>query len=134
MTIPTSARATLWLLASLVFALVLVPAAKAAAEENKDEIVQKALQKRTDGFCKAVLPAWFRSGTGVQDPKVRGLVADCYMGHARLAVLGVKTEVSLAETSLSEVPAALLKAKTGINLNIYRPLAGRTVRINAKGQ
>ena len=134
MTIPTSARATLWLLASLVFALVLVPAAKAAAEENKDEIVQKALQKRTDGFCKAVLPAWFRSGTGVQDPKVRGLVADCYMGHARLAVLGVKTKVSLAETSLSEVPAALLKAKTGINLDIYRPLAGRTVRINAKGQ
>ena len=103
-------------------------------EENKDEIVQKALQKRTDGFCKAVLPAWFQSGTGVQDPKVRGLVADCYMGHARLAVLGVKTEVSLAETSLSEVPAALLKAKTGINLDIYRPLAGRTVRINAKGQ
>jgi hypothetical protein len=107
---------------------LVLPIAYANADQSNDAIVHKVLLKRTTNTCKAVLPAWFKSEHGVQDPKVRGLVADCYMGHARLSILGVKTGVSLAETSLSEVPAALLKQKTGINLDIHRPLAGRTLR------
>ena len=115
------------------FALFLVmPMAYVAADEGNDAVVHKALLKRTTNTCKAVLPAWFASEQGVQDLKVRGLVADCYMGHARLAILGVKTDVSLAQTSLSEVPAALLQRKTGINLDIHRPLAGRTLRAKAE--
>ena len=112
------------------FFLVL-PSAFALADENNDALVHKALLERTTNTCKAVLPAWFASEQGVQDPKVRGIVADCYMGHARLAILGVKTDVSLAETSLSEVPAVLLKLKTDINLDIHRPLAGRSLRVRA---
>ena len=104
------------------------PVADAAADEGNDTIVHKALLKRTASTCKAVLPAWFASEEGVQDPKVRGLVADCYMGHARLSILGVKTDLSLAKTSLSEVPAVLLQQKTDINLDIHRPLAGRTLQ------
>ena len=103
----------------------------AAAGENNDAVVHRVLLERTTNTCKEVLPAWFASEQGVQDPKVRGLVADCYMGHARLAILGVKTGVSLAETGLSEIPAVLIQQKTGINLDIHRPLAGRTLRVQA---
>lgn len=113
---------------------LVMPMAFVSADENNDAVVHKALLKRTTNTCKAVLPAWFASEQGVQDPKVRGLVADCYMGHARLSILGVKTDVSLAKTSLSEVPAALLKQKTDINLDIHRPLAGRTLRAQAVGK
>lgn len=111
-----------------------LPWASAGADEVKDSLVHKALLDRTQNFCNAVLPAWFDSENGVQDPKVRGLVADCYTGHARLSLLGVKTKISLAEASLSEVPAILLQHQTGIDLDIYRPLAGRTLRLEAKDQ
>ena len=111
------------------------PVANASADEgSNDTIVHKALLKRTATTCKAVLPAWLASKHGVQDPMVRGLVADCYMGHARLSMLGVKTDLSLAETSLSEVPAVLLQHKTGINLDIHRPLAGRTLQARVESR
>ena len=113
-------------------AFLVLPIAYAVAEENNDAVVHRVLLERTTNTCKEVLPAWFTSEQGVQDPKVRGLVADCYMGHARLAILGVKTNVSLAETGLSEIPAVLLQKKTGINLEIHRPLAGRTLRVQAE--
>jgi hypothetical protein len=117
-------------LAACVF--LAFPMADAASEENKDAIVHKVLSDRTKNTCKSILPAWFASKTGVQDPQVRVLVTDCYMGHARLAILGVKTDFSLAETSLSEVPAVLLQKNVDIDLDIYRPLAGRTLRVQAK--
>ena len=110
------------------------PMAIAAADDGNDAVVHKALLNRTANICKAVLPAWLASEVGVQDTKVRGLVADCYMGHARLSILGVKTELSLSDTSLSEVPAVLLQHKTGINLDIHRPLAGRTLRAQVEGK
>ena len=98
------------------------------AGETEDARVQKTLVERTENFCKAVLPNWFLSETGIKDENVRSIVTDCYMGHARLAVLGIKSAFPLADTVLSEVPAALLRDKTGINLDIYRPLAGRELQ------
>ena len=132
MTFQNPIRNAMRLFYSAAAVFLVLPIAYAKADQNNDAIVHKALLKRTTNTCKAVLPAWFASGHGVQDPKVRGLVADCYTGHARLSILGVKTGVSLAETSLSEVPAALLRQKTGINLDIHRPLAGRTLRVQAE--
>ena len=96
--------------------------------------VKKVLVERTDAFCKAVLPAWFASQRGIADPEVKAVIADCYMGHARLTILGMESGLSLAEVTLSEVPAALLRQETDMNLDIYRPLAGRTIRVRAKGQ
>ncbi len=97
-----------------------------AAEEDTDKAVQQALLKRTLAKCDRVLPAWFGSDMGTRDPDVRRYIVDCYTGHARLAVLGVDTDFKIAETSLGEVPAMLLKAETEMDLDIYRPLSGRS--------
>ena len=131
MTLRSSFQKAMRLSVPAAVAFLILPMADAMADESTDAVVHKVLLKRTSNTCKAVLPAWFASKNGVQDLKVRGLVADCYMGHARLAILGVKTDISLAETNLSEVPAVLLQRKTGINLDIHRPLAGRTLRVQA---
>ena len=106
----------------------------AIADEKTDRRVSKALQDRTSEFCKAVLPAWFGSKSGMRDQNVRALVADCYTGHARLSILGVNSNLSLDDTSLSEVPAALLSKKFGMNLDIYRPLAGRVLHVQQAKQ
>jgi len=132
MTLRSSFRTAMRLFVPTAAAFLVLPIAYATADENTDAVVHKVLLERTTNTCKAVLPAWFASDHGVQDPKVRGLVADCYMGHARLAILGVNTDVSLAETSLSEIPAVLLQRKIGINLDIHRPLAGRTLRVQVE--
>ena len=132
MTLRSPIQKAMCLFVPMAAAILVLPVAYAAADENNDAVVHKVLLERTTNTCKEVLPAWFKSEEGIQDPKVRGLVADCYMGHARLAILGVKTNVSLAETGLSEIPAVLLQQKTGINLDIHRPLAGRTLRVRAE--
>lgn len=132
MTNRSSIRKAMCLFVPMAAVFLALPIGYAVAEENNDAVVHKVLLERTANTCKAVLPAWFASEQGVQDPRVRGLVADCYMGHARLAILGVKTSVSLSETGLSEIPAVLIQQKTGINLDIHRPLAGRTLRVRAK--
>ena len=98
------------------------------AGNDRDEAVHKALLERTNGFCEDVLPAWFKSELGIDDPIVRSLVTDCYTGHARLSILGVQSDITLSETGISEVPAALLQAKTGLNLDIYKPLGGRSLQ------
>jgi len=113
---------------ALALALAILATQPAMAGESKDDLVHKVLKERTDGFCKSVLPAWFSSETGMHDANVRTLVADCFTGHARLSILGIESDLALDETSLSEVPAALLQKETGINLDIYRPLAGRVLQ------
>ena len=117
-----------WTFASFVTIFFVSLTHLSIAGETEDARVQKTLVERTENFCKAVLPNWFLSETGIKDENVRSIVTDCYMGHARLAVLGIKSAFPLADTVLSEVPAALLRDKTGINLDIYRPLAGRELQ------
>lgn len=116
--------------------LLLACAASIRAEERKDVNVRdpdaavfRSLQERTANFCKLVLPAWLSSEKGMSDLSVRGAIVDCYMGSARLAVLGVETGLAVGDTTLTEVPAALLHQETGIDLDIYRPLAGRTLQV-----
>ena len=116
------------MLVALVLVLMSLSINPAQAGEKEDEIVRKVLAKRTSTFCKAVLPSWLKSETGIQDPAVRDLVTDCYMGQARLKVLGVKTNFPLETVALIEVPAVLIQQETGINLDIAQPLAGRTIR------
>ena len=113
---------------ALTMIFMALSADRVFAGETRDDRVHKALVERTESFCKAVLPNWFASDTGIDDQIVRSVVTDCYMGHARLAVLGVKSKFPLSGTDLSEVPAAMLHEKTGINLDIYRPLAGRVLQ------
>lgn len=98
------------------------------AGEKEDEAVRNALLERTNTFCNAVLPSWLNSEDGMQDPNVRDLVTDCYMGQARLSILGVETNFPLEEVALKEMPAVLIQQETGINLDIFQPLAGRTIR------
>lgn len=114
--------------AVLVMTFLAMPFEPAFAESDRDTLVKKAMVERTNMFCKEVLPAWFAANAGVRDPEVRTLIADCYLGHARLALLGVKTKLSPAETTLREVPATLLQQETEMDLDIYRPLAGRVLR------
>ena len=124
--------------ATLVMGLVLFLACATSlqAEERKDmgttdidAAVSRSHQERTANFCRLVLPAWLSSEKGMGDPAIRGVIVDCYMGNARLAVLGVETGLAVEETTLTEVPAALLHQETGIDLDIYRPLAGRTLQV-----
>lgn len=105
--------------------------APAYAAEKEDEAVRSALLQRTNTFCNSVLPSWLKSKNGMQDPNVRDLVADCYMGQARLSVLGVTTNFPLEEVALKEVPAILISQETGMSLDIFQPLAGRTIRTNS---
>jgi hypothetical protein len=114
-------------LAGLGVALALLASSAASAEGEADEAVYKVLRDRTATFCNAVLPAWFASKRGIHEPGFRAIVVDCYLGQARLAVLGTNSDIALEDTALPELPARLLGAATGMNLDIYRPLAGRTV-------
>ena len=100
-----------------------------ANTRDADAAVSKSLQERTTNFCRLVLPAWLSSEMGMSDPEVRRVIVDCYMGNARLAVLGIETGLTVEETALTEVPATLLSRETGIDLDIYRPLAGRTLQV-----
>ncbi len=132
-------RGTLLFLTALVmtFAIMAMSPAMSAEDGSSKDIdaaIRKTLVERTNTFCNEVLPAWFASEQGIDDTRVKALVADCYMGHARLTILNMNDGLSLENISLSEVPAALLGQQTGISLDIYRHLAGRTIRIRARGQ
>ncbi len=111
----------------LTFALLAVT--PASAGEDRDQVVRKALMERTETFCRAVLPAWFAAQRGMATPEVRTLVVDCFTGHARLALLGVESGLPLENAGLAELPAVLLRKEPGMDLDIYRPLAGRTIRV-----
>jgi hypothetical protein len=121
-------RGVFLILVALVLVIMSLSVNPAQAGEKEDKIVRNALAKRTTTYCMAVLPLWLKSETGIQDPAVRDLVTDCYMGQARLKVLGVKTNFPLETVALSEVPAILIQQETGINLDIAQPLSGRTIR------
>ena len=99
-----------------------------AEVREADKLVHKALKDRTRTFCKAVLPAWFKQKGDKNVETFRTLVADCYLGHARLAILGVGDKPLLKDVGLSELPSALLIRETGMSLDVYRPLAGRTIK------
>ena len=113
--------------AALTLSLAILASAPAMAAEDANKAVRKALEKRTETFCGEVVPAWFAAKDGMRDPMLRRLVADCYMGHARLAILGIKNGFPLEQTTLSELPAMLLRHGSGMDLNIYHPLAGITL-------
>jgi len=121
-------KGALFILVALSLFYVAGSLAPAYAAEKEDEAVRSALLQRTNTFCNAVLPSWLKSKNGMQDPNVRDLVADCYMGQARLSILGVSTNFPLEEVALKEVPAILIKQETGMLLDIFQPLAGRTIR------
>jgi hypothetical protein len=95
-----------------------------AADDDTDKAVQNALLKRTLEKCDLVLPAWLGAENGSRDQSVRHLLVDCYTGHARLSIIGVETGVSIADTALAELPAMLIQEETGMDLDIYRPMAG----------
>jgi hypothetical protein len=113
---------------ALVLVFLAMSMMPAFAGEKEDQAVRNALLERTNTFCDAVLPSWLKSEDGMQDPNVRDLVTDCYMGQARLNILGVETNFPLEEVALKEIPAVLIQQETGINLDIFQPLAGRTIR------
>ena len=123
---------TIFLMA-LGLASALTTVAPAVAGEDRDQAVIEALTERTEAFCRAVLPTWFATGQGIAAPEVRTHVADCYAGHARRALLGVESGLTLDGTELAEIPAVLIRMETGMDLDIYRPLAGRTIRIGRPG-
>lgn len=132
-------RGTSLFLAALAMTFVIMAMSPAISAEDTsskdmDAAIRKTLVERTNTFCDAVLPAWFASKQGIDDTKVKALVADCYMSHARLTILNMNDNMSLEKVSLSEVPAIMLDRQININLDIYRPLAGRTIRIRARGK
>ena len=116
-------------LVTLGLTLAVLAVTPASAGEDRDQVVLDALTERTDAFCRAVLPAWFAAEHGIATPEVRTHVANCYTGHSRLELLGVESGLTLDGTGLAEIPAVLIRLETGMDLDIYRPLAGRTIRI-----
>ena len=125
---------TLVSLGALAFILVGMSSPSAGEVREADRLVHKALKERTKTFCKSVLPAWFRQKGEKNIETFRTLVADCYLGHARLAVLGVGGRPFLKDVGLSELPSALLVRETGMSLDVYRPLAGRTIKDFTKSE
>jgi hypothetical protein len=112
----------------LLMALLAAGPVQADERTDADKLVHKALKDRTHTFCRAVLPAWFKLTGQAKSSGFRSLVADCYLGHARLAVLGLSDSLSLKDVGLSELPSALLAKETGMSLDPYGPLAGRTLK------
>ena len=110
---------------ALGIAVAMTTMSAVATEKDTDQAVRAALKHRAGSFCREVLPLWFSAKKGVRDPRLRAIIVDCYLGNARLTSLGVNGTVSLQDTALSEVPAQLLVTETGMNLDFYRPLAGR---------
>ena len=107
----------------LLGALIVFSSTELRAEEAVQRKIHATIEARTKSFCAKVLPSWFASGGGLDDPTVRALVTDCYIGQTRLGVLG--EDSMLAGAALSEVPAVLLANETGIKLDPFAPLAGR---------
>ncbi len=107
----------------LLGVLILFSSTELHAEEAVQKKIHATIEARTRSFCARVLPSWFASRGGLDDPTVRAIVTDCYIGQTRLGVLG--GDSVLAGTSLSEVPAALLANETGMKLDPFAPLAGR---------
>ena len=97
------------------------------AAEDSDNIVQKAIEDRTNAFCGSVLPLWFASKDGINDPEVRAAATDCYIGRSRLAVLKPGLPFIFKNAALVEVPATLLSLETGMKLDVYRALAGQSI-------
>ena len=90
--------------------------------ENADKLVHKTLKSRTQTFCKQVLPAWIKHKQVQNSAAFKTLVADCYLGHARLAILGVDdVKEHLQDIGLSELPSRFWPTKR-MSLDIYRPL------------
>ncbi len=111
------------LVIGLLGVLILFSSTELHAEEAVQKKIHATIEARTRSFCARVLPSWFASRGGLDDPTVRAIVTDCYIGQTRLGVLG--GDSVLAGTSLSEVPAALLANETGMKLDPFAPLAGR---------
>jgi hypothetical protein len=124
-------RGALTFLVAIALTFAALAMNPAMADEGRDKAVRKALVERTDTFCKAILPVWFASERGIATPELRTLLADCFLGQARLALLGVESGLALKDTGLAELPAVLLRMETGMNLDIYRPLAGRAIRVRS---
>ena len=71
MTLRSPIQKAMCLFVAMAAVFPVLPMDIAAAEENNDAIVHKVLLERTTNTCKEVLPAWFKSKHGVQDPKER---------------------------------------------------------------
>ena len=106
--------------------ITLTPSSSSAeTAEKPDILIQTALEERTASFCASVLPNWLTSRGGLDDPVVRAIVTDCYVGKIRLAVLGQGG--NLEGSTLSELPSTLLSKETGMNLDPYAPIAGKRI-------
>jgi hypothetical protein len=114
-------------LVALTLTILALSAKSAISDEATEKSVNAALVERTEFFCRDVLPSWLASDSGILEPRVRSVVVDCFLGNARLAVLGIDGTMPVHDLALSELPAVFLQKETGINLDIYRPLAGRTI-------
>ena len=104
-------RVILYSIAAVAFLWIGVTSTSAGEVREADKLVHKALKEA-----------------------LRTLVADCYLGHARLAILGIYDKPFLKDIGLSELPSALLVRETGMSLDVYRPLAGRTIKDYVEGK
>ncbi len=114
---------------AVAYVVLTLSAEVAFGNDTTETAINAAMVERTEAFCQDVLPSWLASENGVSEPYIRSMVVDCFMGNARLAVLGIDGPISIQDLALSELPAALLQRETGMSLDMYSPLAGRTVTV-----
>ena len=117
---------TLALAAAVTGAVMFFFSASAeAGEKGRDDPAQAVLEDRLRQHCKSLVKNWLHS-TGINDPAIQEQSAACYLSHVRLAIMGVDWNLDLTDASISEVPGRILESRTGISLDLYSRLAGRS--------
>ncbi|NQU58437.1 MAG: hypothetical protein HQ513_14485 [Rhodospirillales bacterium] len=111
---------------AVTVALTVFSGSAGAGEKDRRNLSQNILEQRLRDHCKTLVGEWLRSD-GMSNPAVQARAADCFLAHARISIGGGRNwGLDLSSTTVSEVPAAILQARTGINLgDWYSRLAGR---------
>ena len=120
--------------AACLLVLGLMMTGPVQAKEQGSVEINKRMIERAERICNAVLPKWLASDAGMRDPSVREITANCYVKQAQLSVKGKKAKFVAADTDIVEVPAVLLRLKTGISLDIFQPLAGQELQLRKSEQ
>lgn len=112
-------------LVAAVTVLFSFSASAGAAEKGREDPAQGVLEDRLRQHCKPLVGLWLRS-EGMSDPGIQARAADCYLSHVRLGIMGVDWGLGLSGATISEVPGRILESRSGMSLDFYPRLAGRS--------
>ena len=115
----------------VIFAVLAKAASLSSVEvrgQDAGSIMQDIMRERTTTQCRKLGPAFIMSRTGFHDPYVRGLAASCFTAKARLHLFGEYQQLIMNGARVGELPIRTIAEQTGLNLDPYHPLAGKSLR------